>query len=338
MIKAIFFDAGGVLNVSNDQLINHDIEDALGISLDEHKEAWDKYIDALGKGIVDEEQFWLGFLKEINYKGQLTDKNLMSRAYVKNYQRQEEVLDLVRWLKYQKDIQLAILSNTVESHCNHSLSQGIYDDFKTRIFSHQVGLRKPDPRIYQLSLDKLGVKPEESLLIDDSLKNIQSAEKIGMKGIHFQSVEQLKEELRKLDIIKLNKTEGASAFVTHKGRLLMFLRDDKPTIREPNCWELVGGMVDEGETGKEAVLREIFEEANIELSDVTYLFSNDNGLGGVEVFHAEVTDEQAKGVKLNSEGQEVRFFSLEEVKRLKLAKYMQIYLENHSELIESLLN
>ncbi|WP_187263428.1 HAD family hydrolase [Pontibacter beigongshangensis] len=61
--------------------------------------------------------------------------------------------------------------------------------------------RKPFPSFYQLLLDRYEVKPQEALFIDDNLRNIHAAEKIGIDSIHFQKPEQLREELEKRGVL-----------------------------------------------------------------------------------------------------------------------------------------
>lgn len=62
-------------------------------------------------------------------------------------------------------------------------------------------MRKPNPAFYQLLLDRYHAKAEEALFIDDNLRNVLAAQKMGIKSIHFSSAEQLKAELEKLKII-----------------------------------------------------------------------------------------------------------------------------------------
>jgi 2-haloacid dehalogenase len=62
-------------------------------------------------------------------------------------------------------------------------------------------IRKPAPEFYQLLLDRYNVDPQEALFIDDNLRNVLAAEKMGITSIHFTSPEQLKEELVKRALI-----------------------------------------------------------------------------------------------------------------------------------------
>ncbi|MNI57252.1 Fructose-1-phosphate phosphatase YqaB [compost metagenome] len=51
-------------------------------------------------------------------------------------------------------------------------------------------MTKPNPDIFEFAAHKLGVQPEECLMIDDLLSNIQGAERTGMKGVVYSTFEQ----------------------------------------------------------------------------------------------------------------------------------------------------
>lgn len=72
--------------------------------------------------------------------------------------------------------------------------------FDQVVISGDVRLVKPDPRIFQLLLDRIGKRAEECLLIDDSTTNIEAANRLRFKTIHFVSGEQLREQLVKSGI------------------------------------------------------------------------------------------------------------------------------------------
>jgi 2-haloacid dehalogenase len=70
--------------------------------------------------------------------------------------------------------------------------------FEEVIISGEVGLAKPDVRIFTFLLDRIDRKPNQCVLIDDSEKNIAVANDLGFCTIHYKSTEQLKNELSRL--------------------------------------------------------------------------------------------------------------------------------------------
>ena len=71
------------------------------------------------------------------------------------------------------------------------------DEFDDKIISGDVGLAKPDIKIYQLAIKKFSLIPEESLFIDDKIENTKGAEQVGIKTIQLQKPEDLYKEIRK---------------------------------------------------------------------------------------------------------------------------------------------
>jgi len=74
----------------------------------------------------------------------------------------------------------------------------IADAFDHIVISSEVGLAKPDPRIFQLALDDLGISPQEAVFIDDFEVNIEAAGEIGMHAILFRNTEQTIAEIRSI--------------------------------------------------------------------------------------------------------------------------------------------
>ena len=56
----------------------------------------------------------------------------------------------------------------------------LFDDI---VHSHEVGMRKPNPAIYQLALARLGAEPGRTAFLDDVLSNVVAAEAVGMWGV-----------------------------------------------------------------------------------------------------------------------------------------------------------
>jgi 2-haloacid dehalogenase len=75
---------------------------------------------------------------------------------------------------------------------------GFFGWFEEVIISGEVGLAKPDVRIFQLLLGRIKRNPDQCVLIDDSEKNISVADELGFHTIHYRATEQLKNELHRL--------------------------------------------------------------------------------------------------------------------------------------------
>lgn len=110
----------------------------------------------------------------------------------------QETVDIFRQLKQKPDLKFYALTNWSAETFPIALERfGFLQWFDGRVVSGEEGMRKPFPEFYQLLLTRYEVKPEVALLIDDNLRNIKAAEAIGIKGIHYLSPGQLKNELAK---------------------------------------------------------------------------------------------------------------------------------------------
>jgi len=73
--------------------------------------------------------------------------------------------------------------------------------FKGILVSGDVGLKKPDPEIYKLLLDRYGLEANTCVFIDDRTENVKAASALGFSGIVFKNHTQLSKDLKKLNII-----------------------------------------------------------------------------------------------------------------------------------------
>ena len=122
------------------------------------------------------------------------------RAY---YGRWEEMLggavmgtvEILESLKYGG---YRILALTNWSGETFPIALNRYEFFKHMegiVVSGDEKVAKPNPKIYQILLDRYQVNPSEAVFIDDSLKNVKGAQDLGIHGIHFKSPMQLREDL-----------------------------------------------------------------------------------------------------------------------------------------------
>jgi epoxide hydrolase-like predicted phosphatase len=116
---------------------------------------------------------------------------------------QPAMISLIKKLKDMKRYKLIALSNVNSSHWNYIINSkwDFLEYFDEFILSHKVHLTKPDPKIFEIAIEKSDCKVGEILYIDDGLNNIRSANDLGIHGIYFTNVEDLTEEFKKLKII-----------------------------------------------------------------------------------------------------------------------------------------
>lgn len=109
-------------------------------------------------------------------------------------------IELVRELK-TRGVQTAALSNTVPLYVDILRGNDVFRDFNVEVLSCEVGLRKPDPRIYELTLARLGVEPPQAFFTDDNERNIRVAQDLGIEVILFESPVQLRRDLAGIGLV-----------------------------------------------------------------------------------------------------------------------------------------
>ena len=119
--------------------------------------------------------------------------------------------------------------------------------------------------------------------------------------------------------------------VNARGEILLNLRDDNPTDHWPNCWDVIGGVVEDGETPDECMVREMREETGEALAgfDAFRVYDVPVPNGGVAKFHvyAGRLDKPASALVLG-EGQEHRFFPVSELDGLNIARGTDLVLRD----------
>ncbi len=114
------------------------------------------------------------------------------------------------------------------------------------------------------------------------------------------------------------KRKGTSIiFVNDQQQVLLFLRDDKPTIPYPNTWDVPGGHVDAGETPEACIIREMKEEMGLTLEEFEQ-FSVMEFTDRVEYTFWKQANLDIEKIDLQ-EGQGLRWFTELEAKNTKLA-------------------
>jgi len=105
------------------------------------------------------------------------------------------------YLKLKKKYKIIFLSNTNIIHFKTCLSKmPLKKVFKTGVLSYEEGIMKPHPRIYLKAVKLTGYRPEECIYIDDIHEFVDAAILVGLKGVQYKNIGQLKRDLRKLRV------------------------------------------------------------------------------------------------------------------------------------------
>lgn len=84
-------------------------------------------------------------------------------------------------------LRVAVLTNNVKEFASAWKATFPVDElFDVVVDSSEVGLRKPDPRVYELTCERLGVEPGAAAFLDDLPVNVAAARRLGMEGVHVE--------------------------------------------------------------------------------------------------------------------------------------------------------
>jgi epoxide hydrolase-like predicted phosphatase len=111
----------------------------------------------------------------------------------------DKLYALVGQLK-RKGVRVGLLSNIDSRYTPVLRDLGFYEPFDPCLLSCDIGLEKPDPKIYQLLLDTLQMPANKIVFIDDKQENVEAANRLGMDGIVFESAEQVHSALKERGI------------------------------------------------------------------------------------------------------------------------------------------
>jgi len=139
---------------------------------------------------IPEVEFVASLKENLGYDAPKDIYAYFARAYSARIRPNTQLLRLLDDLR-ATGMKTAVLSNTIDIYREIQERAGIgrNDGFDPVIYSWRVGLRKPDPRIFELALKELGATPEQVIFIDDKAEHIRAAGLIGMKTILFKDNE-----------------------------------------------------------------------------------------------------------------------------------------------------
>ena len=188
-IKAVIFDFGGVLLRTEDASGRRKWEQRLGVEC-----------DRIGALVFDSDTSHRATVGEVEadavWKQLAIDFALDGAALDEFYHdfwsgdavnvRLVEFIESLR-PRYKTAILSNAWSNAREAFVDIYGLGGVMDEI---VISAEERLAKPDPRIFQVAAERLGVRPEEAVFVDDMLLNVEAARALGFCGVHFRETDQ----------------------------------------------------------------------------------------------------------------------------------------------------
>jgi len=182
--KALIWDMGGVILKTFDAEPRIKLAQSYNMTRDELEDLvfGSESSKRAEKGLISEEEHFTYIKNKLN----IADDNF--EKFLNDYWAGDSIdWKIIEFIKSMRNkIKIGLLSNAwSNTRINVSKHYDFLDNFDVSIFSAEVKLAKPDPKIYDLVLQKLDILPEEAIFIDDFIENIYGAKNFGITGIHF---------------------------------------------------------------------------------------------------------------------------------------------------------
>ncbi len=204
MIRAVIFDVGGVLVRTHNHEGRRRWEQKLGLAVGESEEI------VFGGEMGSRAQ--LGEISNVALWQWIGERLQLDEAALARFQHDfwaGDVLDveLVNYVRRLRPFyHTAIISNATDN-LRHTLTHTypIADAFDVIVCSAEEKVMKPDARIFQVALQRLGCEPGEAVFVDDFAHNVDAARQLGLRAIHFQAGVNVATELARLGVIVVEK-------------------------------------------------------------------------------------------------------------------------------------
>ncbi len=202
--KAVVFDWGNVIAFDDRSVVVDFMCGSLQISETEFEAAnldKRKAVKA-GKSDID---FWCDFAKQKGVQLPNDWAQKYTAALKASVGADPDMYLLIDQLK-KNEIRVGLLSNINDRYTTLIRDFGFYEPFEPCLLSCEIGLEKPNPKVYELLLERMHLSPQEIVFIDDKAENVEAAKEMGIDAILFESEPKLKGELIKRGILEHEST------------------------------------------------------------------------------------------------------------------------------------
>lgn len=195
-IQAVFFDFGGVIQRTEFQAPRQQLAQRFGMEYDDIDNIVFNSPTAkqatVGEVTVD--QHWQAVAKRLKVgKDQIA---AVESEFFAGDVIDHTIVDYLRSLRPR--YKTGLISNAWSDMREYLVRKKLDEVFDTLTISAEVGVAKPEARIYHLALEQAQVTPEAAIFVDDVPANIVACEAIGMKGILFKDPQEAMQQLKNL--------------------------------------------------------------------------------------------------------------------------------------------
>jgi len=195
-IRAVYFDLGGVIVRTEDKDPRTKLGKSVGLDYNGIAQVVfdSESAHQASIGTISVEQHWQSVASILNLPE--SEMPQFSDAFFAGDRIDWQLVNFLRSLR--PTIKVGLISNAWPELRNWIIAQKFHDTFDEMIISSEIGIKKPDERIYRRALEKLGVQPEEAVFVDDMSTNVEAAKALGMQGVIFKKPEQTILELKEM--------------------------------------------------------------------------------------------------------------------------------------------
>ena len=199
-IKAIVFDFGGVIELYEARRTLHDIAEYVGVPYADFRAVYFQHNHLANVLNLPWEEM---ILKVVSLFTQSKEKAEGVKKLVRARELQRNLnTELITYFPKLKKLGLktGIFSNSNFILRERLKEYGLLELADVLVISGEIGFQKPDKEAFQVLFERLGLRPEEVVFIDDTARSMEMADEIGYIPILFKSNEQLKAELGDIGI------------------------------------------------------------------------------------------------------------------------------------------
>ncbi len=155
-----------------------------------------QFIPDLERGKITEDEVWTTFMR---YFGSKRDLSALRTRILNGFQPNKPLWDVIKSVKRHGGVRLAMLTNNIREWMDlWERRFHLSKYFSTIVSSCDVGMRKPNPDIFRLFVNRLDVLPAEIIYVDDHTRNVLQARRLGMKAIRCSNPQQCAKMLREI--------------------------------------------------------------------------------------------------------------------------------------------